>query len=595
MYMQHESLSQKHKTPMYTTILTVGVGFLMSGCKSPLDHQMGGGQMGNLYHLLETEEIVERGLSVSTQTTTPEIEAALIERMDELTALTPVGSDLQWPVLIGTSLGKLPLLTTTITAEEAVLRAVTYNLDLEIARLQPVISQQSLIEAEAAFDFVLGAGVSNHRSKIPQQQTLVGGSPLGTPVSTRDIRSYEASLAKKLTSGGVFTLSTDLTKTDSTSSGFTYDPNPSWQSIGTIDFKQPLMRGFGEKVVLAEVKLARNATNKSIQAFRESLHKVITDTEIAYLHLALQWRTLQVQEWLLQEGESVVEILELRRAYDTSEADYAQAVATVKQRASDVISQQASVLNASDQLKKLMNDPGHAIETSSVLAPNGVIEVENIYVSLRDTILSAAEQRPDLQNLKMAVDDQSIRVRVAKNAMLPQLDLQAQLSFYGLDSGAGGSYEEVFDRDYLNHLVGLSYEYPLGNRLANAQYKSSRLQRIASIAAYNKGLQQVILEVKEAMRNVATNAKLVSANKSFRIAQAENLRALQVEEETLSGLTPTFLNLKLQTQAGLANARIAEFTSAVNFNKALATLYMAAGTTLEMHQISLDDVLSMEY
>ena len=46
-----------------------------------------------------------------------------------------------------------------------------------------------------------------------------------------------------------------------------------------------------------------------------------------------------------------------------------------------------------DQLKKLMNDPGHSIETNSVLAPSGVIEVEDIYVSLRDTILSAAEQR----------------------------------------------------------------------------------------------------------------------------------------------------------------------------------------------------------
>ena len=592
--MQHEIPSKKCRTALITAMVTTAAGLLLTGCKSPLDYQSGGSRMGNLHHLLEIEEIMERGLSVSAQTTTPDIEASLVERMDELMALTPVGTDLQWPVLISTSLGKLPLLTTTITADEAVQRAVKHNLDLEIARLQPVISQQSLIEAEAAFDFVLGAGVSNRRSKIPQQQTSFDSSPLGSSVSTRDIQSYEASLAKKLTSGGVFTMSTDLTKTDSKSTGFAYDPNPSWQSIGTIDFKQPLMRGFGEKVVLAEIKLARNATNKSIQAFRESLHKVVTDTEIAYLHLALQWRTLQVQEWLLQEGESVVEILKLRRAYDTSEADYAQAVATVKQRETDVISQQAAVLNASDQLKKLMNDPGHAIETSSVLAPSGVIEVEDIYVSLRDTILSAAEQRPDLQNLKLAVDDQLIHVRVAKNARLPQLDLQAQLSFYGLDSGAGGSYEEVFDRDYLNHLVGLSYEYPLGNRLANARYKSSRLQRIASIAAYNKGLQQVILEVKEAMRNVATSAKLVSANKSFRIAQAENLRALQVEEETLSGLTPTFLNLKLQTQAGLANARIAEFTSAVNFNKALATLYMAAGTTLEMHQISLDDVLTMD-
>ena len=97
------------------------------------------------------------------------------------------------------------------------------------------------------------------------------------------------------------------------------------------------------------------------------------------------------------------------------------------------------------------------------------------------------------------------------------------------------------------------------------------------------------------MRNVATNAALVSANKSFRIAQAENLRALRVEEDTLAGLTPTFLNLKLQTQAGLANARIAEFTSAVNFNSALASLYLASGTTLEMHQIIFDDAIALDY
>ena len=140
----------------------------------------------------------------------------------------------------------------------------------------------------------------------------------------------------------------------------------------------------------------------------------------------------------------------------------------------------------------------------------------------------------------------------------------------------------------------MSFEQPIGNRAAEAGYRSSRLQRISAITAYNKGLQRAILEVKESMRNVATSAELVSANKSFRIAQAENLRALQVEEETLSGLTPTFLNLKLQTQAGLANARIAEFTSAVNFNTSLASLYLAAGTTLEMHQISLGDDLFLE-
>jgi len=62
----------------------------------------------------------------------------------------------------------------------------------------------------------------------------------------------------------------------------------------------------------------------------------------------------------------------------------------------------------------------------------------------------------------------------------------------------------------------------------------------------------------------------------------------------MSGLTPTFLNLKLQTQKGLASARISEFTSIANYNKAIASLYKAMGTTLEMQQISFSNTNSSQ-
>jgi outer membrane protein TolC len=575
-------------------ITATGAVAVLVGCQSPLNSHLNTRGVGNLHHLLGDGVEVEAGLSVSIQTIPDDIEPALVARMDELNAITPIGLEMVWPSEITTLIGDETLPTTTIRVEDAIHSAVVHNLDLKIARLEPAISKQSHIQAEAVFDFVFSGSATDRAVKIPQQQSISGGVLLGAPESISDVQRYEASLAKKLNSGGVLTVSTSATKTNAETPGFTFIPNPGWESVGTIDFKQPLLRGFGEKVVLSDVKLAANTTEKSKQDFRQSLHQIVTDTETAYLQLALQWRILQVQEWLLGEGDSVVEILELRRSYDTSEADYAQAVATVKQRAADVISQQAIVQNASDKLKMLMNDPLLPVESTTVLCPTGEIQVEDILFSLRDTILAAAENRPDLQGLKINVEDQSIRVEVAKNATLPQLDLQAQLSYYGLESGAENAYSEVFDRNYLNHLIGLSFEQPIGNRTAEAGYTSSRLQRIAAITAYNKGLKNAILEVKEAMRNVATSAELVSANKSFRIAQAENLRALQVEEETLSGLTPTFLRLKLQTQAGLANARIAEFTSAVNFNTSLASLYLAAGTTLEMHQISLDDAMLLE-
>ena len=178
---------------------------------------------------------------------------------------------------------------------------------------------------------------------------------------------------------------------------------------------------------------------------------------------------------------------------------------------------------------------------------------------------------------------------VADNARLPKLDLQAQLSFYGLGDDAGGGYKEVFDADYLNYVAGLSYEIPLGNRAAEAEFQSTRLNRMFAVASYQKGVQQAVVEVKSSLRDIVTNAELMKANRSYRVAQAENLRALLVEEETMSGLTPTFLNLKLQTQNGLATARIAELTSVVNYNKAITSLYQSAGTTLQMHQISMEE------
>ena len=75
------------------------------------------------------------------------------------------------------------------------------------------------------------------------------------------------------------------------------------------------------------------------------------------------------------------------------------------------------------------------------------------------------------------------------------------------------------------------------------------------------------------------------ARRSFRVAQAENLRALLVEEETLASLTPEFLNLKFQRQDGLALARLQEIEALVDFDQAVAELYRAMGIGLEMKQI----------
>lgn len=524
------------------------------------------------------------------QTNLSKVEHALRERADELEQISPASNTTGLETDIGTDLYLENAVASQLTMKDAVRFAIENNLELEITSLEPTATRQAVLSANAAFDFILGASAKSNRSRIPQQQfNPVGGNALNATESSVDTFTADASLTKKLYGGGTITLSTDLTRTDNAAAGFSYTPNPAWQSIGTLELTQPLLRDFGETTTLSQIRLAEIVHGQALEDVKASLNKVITETEHAYLNLALQWKVLQIKQWLLAQGEAVVEILEIRMEYDTSEADYAQAVATVEQRRADVIGQQAVVQSASDTLKKLMNADAFALDTETVIQPTGDIEANAVSISLRQALLTALERRPDLRRLAMSIDSQVINVRVAKNATLPKLDLQAQMSFYGLGDSADEGYSDVLDADYINYLVGLTFQVPVGNRAAKAEYAASQTQRIKAIAAYRKGVQDALLGVKTALRDIVTNAELLQANKSYRIAQAENMRALGVEEDTMAGLTPTFLNLKLQTQSGLATARISEFTSVVNYNKAIASLYESMGTTLDMHQMAIED------
>lgn len=514
------------------------------------------------------------------------VQKTLEHREEELNTLTPANTP-SWDSETGHNLHLEQSTTVQLSLTDAIFSSLENNLDVRIALLQPQIAQEATIAAEATFDFVFGAGVSKKRARIPQQQILgPGGAPFNSDESSSDQFVTNASLIKQLYGGGTFTLSTDITKSESEATGFSYSPDPAWQTVGKLELNQPLLRNFGETVTLAQVRISKLNKDQSDEDMRESLNSVVTLTEQAYFDLCLQWKTLQIKQWLLLQGEQVAEILELRRSYDTSEADYAQAVATVQQRTAEVIQQQSALQAASDTLKKLTNNGLYSLESEEIIQPVGELVAMPISISLRQAMVTAATNRPDLRKLSLQIKSREIDLEVSSNALLPQLDAQAQMSFYGLGDNAGDGYSEVFDGDYVNYLLGLSLQVPLGNRSAEANHQSARLKKMSAVTSYKRGLQQATIEVKTALRNLVTSAALIQANKSFRIAQTENLRALLVEEETMAGLTPTFLNLKLQTQVGLASARTAELRAIVDYNKALSSLYKAMGTSLNQRQIS---------
>ena len=75
--------------------------------------------------------------------------------------------------------------------------------------------------------------------------------------------------------------------------------------------------------------------------------------------------------------------------------------------------------------------------------------------------------------------------------------------------------------------------------------------------------------------------------RALRLAQAENLRALQVDERTKAALTPEFLALKFQRQDGLASAQVREVKALVDYNSSIARLFRAMGVGLQMNRIEV--------
>lgn len=515
------------------------------------------------------------------------LEQEFAPRMAELNRLSPPRDAGPGSLELGPDLAGQPQREVLINLQTAISQAVANNLRAQRARLTPAITEAEVVAAEAAFDAILFANSSFSETDQPTPIPVIAGIPLGTGVSGNRSWAFGTGVRKPLETGGEVSVSTEAVRSSNTTPGLDLLPNPAWTSAVRVGVTQPLLRGFGSDVNLAQVRLARNVDRAAVQDLRQTLMEVALDVEQTYWALVVAREELRIRMWLLEVGEQVESVLSRRREFDTRQAQYSDAVATVQQRKAAIVRVQREVRRLSDRLKTLVNDPAFPLEDEVLIAPADFMVEAPVNIDLREGIMTAIQARPEIVKALLRVDDSSIRLAVADNNRLPTLDLAASAAFFGLDSDGFQSYSNLGDGDFIDWFVGAAFSQPLGNRGPEAQFRAARLARSSSIIAYREAVQNVTLEVKNALRDCETNFNLISATRSTRLAEAENLRALLVEEQTLAALTPEFLNLKFQRQDRLAIAQRNEYEALAAYNTSVAALYRALGTGLEMNRIEI--------
>ncbi len=502
---------------------------------------------------------------------------------------SPLASAPQVFVEPGEDLDGQPAQTAPLSLDYAVRKAVEANLDVRIARLLPQIREQQLIEARGAFDPAVFSEYSYQNVDQPLQGSSVGGIATSSTVLKRDVQDAAVGLTQPLLTGGEASVSTGFNRVDDNSPNLSLAPDPGTTSNVTFEVRHPLLRNFGSRVNRAQIRLADNAHAREVLALRGELLTVIADVEAAYWQLLLAWRRVGIRQQTLELTLDTQRELEARRGVDVSPLQLAQAASFVEERRTDLIDARRALGDASDQLKRLLSSDEYPLASERVLEPTALPTESPLPFSVAQAIARGLEQRPEIDQEVLNVDDASIRVEVADNQKLPSLQLTAEAKLYGLDSETRDSYAEITDGDFVEYLVGARLEAPIGNRTAKAVYERARLARLAQSISLRRTADDVVLSIKQTMRAAARARDKIATTRLARRATAENLRTLTEREETGEALTPEFLlDLKLDTQRRLADAELREIAAIVEYNVATARFYAAIGGLLDRHGVVMD-------
>jgi len=571
-------------------VLACGVAVAsFSGCEGPLRKTNSEAELRRALNAAVEQQIISpRPQDIPLRAEPSRLEGSFIpaHRMDELNRMGgPVANAASPSIEFGADLMGLPTKTVPVSLREAILSAVQNNLAVQVGAITPAMREAEITRAEARFDAVFFSNLSWGKTDQPAVIPLIRGNPISSGIVQRDERTLNTGIRKNLIGGGRMTVQSAITRTFDSSPDRQQTPEPAYASAVELILEQPLLRGFGSESNLSEIRLSRNAHRREVENYRRALIETVNRTEAAYWNLVAARESLNVRQRLLERGEETENKIKIRILVDSKPSQVSDAVARVQSRRVDVLRATDQVLRASDELKQLMNAPGFNVGNELVMVPTDVAIGDGLTFNYADIITTSLQNRPELRQALLAIDDASIRQLLADNLRLPALDLSATVRWNGLDNSFEDSYNRLGEQDFIDYILQLRFEHPIGNREAQANFRIARLGRVQSVIGYRQTVDTVVLDVKSALRSMTLNFELLVPTRDARLAAAENLRTIEVEEQFVAATTPEFLNLKFTRQEALALAELEEIRAMVNYQIAVANLYNAMGIGLERNQI----------
>ena len=352
------------------------------------------------------------------------------------------------------------------------------------------------------------------------------------------------------------------------------------QAVAGLKFKQPLLRGLGSDVALADEHKAELGLAVATIKTQLTAEEMIKDIIHAY------WE-LQYAAFEVETRAEALAMAQKQEAFTREEMRAGVATSTALNTVLyEIATRDEALLRARQALSKqsldLRRKVGLEIDRRNiVMRPQEPVEIGPEEWDAEETIARAHQANRRLVTLGLQRKAADIDIKVAKDQMLPQLDATLQGGFLGAGRDAGGALNSLTQASGFQVMASLSFDIEASD--AAKQGHQAAVARKHKIDIDKEDLErQIDVEVANAVEGVDLARKRVAlADKAIVVAN-DNSQA-----ERLTFLANHSNNLQvMQRQTQLIESQLKRGRAVADWRNAVCDLQFLSGVLLQQYGVS---------
>jgi outer membrane protein len=419
-----------------------------------------------------------------------------------------------------------------LTLQQSIDIALQSNLSIHIAELTRDAVETEIPRAKALFHPTVGFGLnaSGERS-FPEQ----------SPIKELNTQSATPFIKTTVPTGATLLLSSELGREETSPAKFTTE-------YGTgiaLTVIQPLLRGGRIYVATKPIQDAEFNVRIEEAKLRAEILRVIATTKSLYYTVVLTEKVIELIQAAIQRDKTLIEASQaLLNAGLVTKRDVFSAEISHAKDSAKLVNAQADLESAKNAFLGVLGLP----IGQEVLLLEQEIGFQPIQLETEKWIVTARGNRPEVMEVDERLSQSLLDIKVAKNFVLPQVDL---VTSYGR-SQIGSTLGRSLDFHGQAWGAGLIFSIPLGNVAAKSALSRAAIEQTRLQQELLQRKRQVEQEVRAAVIKLRKNSermkalsmiveqargKMEVARGRFALGLATNLDIIDAQEDLLDAET----------------------------------------------------------